>query len=81
MQPRFGKTTSEQTRRKISERAKISQRGRIHPELRGKKLSAEHKAKDSEAMLGMKFWNNGRVNVRARECPEGFTAGRMKRST
>jgi group I intron endonuclease len=40
MQPRFGKTTSAQTRRKISERAKISQRGRIHPELRGKKLSA-----------------------------------------
>ena len=79
MQPNFGKTLSEQTRKKISERAKISQRGRIHPELRGKKLSDEHKQKDREAQLGMKFWNNGRINVRAKECPEGFVAGRIKK--
>lgn len=79
MQPRFGKHVSEQTRKKISTKAKISQRGRIHPELRGKKLSAEHKAKDREAMLGMKFWNNGQINVRAKECPEGFVAGRLRR--
>jgi len=30
-------------------------------------------------MLGMKFWNNGCINVRAKECPEGFVAGRIKR--
>lgn len=47
--------------------------------LKGRKLSAEHKQKDREAMLGMKFWNNGIISIRARECPPGFAAGRLKR--
>lgn len=32
-----------------------------------------------EVQLGLKFWNNGIINVRARECPLGFKPGRLKK--
>lgn len=44
----------------------------------GKSLSDETKLKLSEVRKGMKFWNNGIINVRSRECPVGFVAGKLK---
>ena len=31
-----------------------------------------------EAKKGMLWFNNGKINIRARECPEGFVLGRIK---
>ena len=45
---------------------------------KGKPLSAEHKNKLSEAKKGMRFFNNGKICVRAKECPPGFVPGRIK---
>lgn len=38
----------------------------------------EFKKKKREVQLGLKFWNNGEINIRAKECPQGFTHGRIK---
>ena len=43
----------------------------------GRKQTDNAKARISAGNLGMKFWNNGVVNVRAKECPEGFVAGKL----
>lgn len=58
---------------------------------RGKPLSEQHKQKLSQTtraanlradisgrFTGLKYWNNGIVNKRARECPEGFVRGRLR---
>ena len=66
-----GKECSAETRRKMAEAKE------------GKKLSAEHKNKIAAAMKGNtnvkgKHWfNNGKINVRVKECPDGFTPGRL----
>jgi hypothetical protein len=39
----------------------------------------EFKQKKRDCQLGLKFWNNGVENVRARECPPGYVRGRLKR--
>ena len=62
-----GKKRSKQVRENIS-RAKL-----------GKKFSEEHKANLSTAKKGMLWWNNGVICVMARECPDGFTRGRIYR--
>lgn len=59
------KNMSEETRKKMSESKK--------------NMSDETKKKFSEVKIGMKFWNNGIKSVRARECPEGFEPGRLKK--
>jgi hypothetical protein len=46
----------------------------------GKTPSEETKRKLSEAKLGLKFFNDGTRNVRARECPEGFVPGMLRKS-
>ena len=38
---------------------------------KGKKLS-------EEAKKGLRWFNNGKINIRAKECPPGFTPGRIK---
>ena len=46
---------------------------------KGKHSSEETKKKLSEeAKKCMRWFNNGKINVRARECPEGFFPGRIK---
>ena len=68
-----GKHLSEETKLKISEANK------------GKKRSEETRKKISEAKKGKNIWikgrhwfNNGKINIRAKECPEGFVPGMLK---
>ena len=35
--------------------------------------------KGKKNALGMKWFNNGEKNVRAKECPKGFVPGRLTR--
>ena len=85
-----GKHRSENTRKKISEANKgkhfseehkrnISegQRGEKNHNY-GKPKSNETKNKLSNAFKGLCFFNNGEINIRARECPPGFIKGRLK---
>lgn len=59
-----GKHLSEEMKKKMSEAA------RNRPEETRKKLSAVSKGKH--------WYNNGEINIRATECPEGFVPGRIK---
>ena len=76
----IGKRFSDKTRRKMSAAKK------------GKHLSEEHKRKIGEASRnrseetrkklsavskGTRWYNNGKTNIRAKECPDGFTPGRL----
>lgn len=42
-----------------------------------KKLSVEDCERKSKQFTGLKFYNNGKISVRARECPDGFVPGRL----
>ena len=92
--PNYGKHLSEETRNKMSEakkgkkrseetRKKLSEamKGKKNPNY-GKHFSEEHKNKMSEAhkgkMKGMRWYNNGKINTKAKECPPGFVPGRIK---
>ena len=85
-----GKHRSEETRNKISESNKgkhfseehkrnISegQRGEKNHNY-GKPKSNETKNKLSNAFKGLCFFNNGEINIRARECPPGFIKRKLK---
>jgi hypothetical protein len=54
------------------------QAGENHP-LFGKHHSQESCSKMSEAHKGLRCYNNGIINIFARECPDGFVPGRLKR--
>ena len=52
---------------------------------KGKQLSEETKKKMREAKKGKNIWtrgmhwyNNGKINTMAKECPEGFVPGRLR---
>lgn len=68
--PFYGKTHSEETRRRLSEVAK--------------NMSEEAKKKIGAAQIGntnvrgTKWFNNGEINIRAKECPLGFVPGMLK---
>ena len=62
-----GKPKSEEHKKKLSEAKK------------GKHLSEEHKKKMSEAQKGYHWYNNGKISIRVKECPDGFTPGMLKR--
>ena len=62
-----GKPKSEEHKKKLSEANK------------GKPKSEETRKKMREAKKGMHFFNNGKINIRAKECPDGFTPGRLRK--
>ena len=61
-----GRKISKELKKKLSEAHK------------GKKQSDESKKKKSEKMKKYKWYNNGTINTRCLECPEGFVPGRVK---
>ena len=69
-----GKKRSEETRRKM--KGNKNALGCKRSEETKKKLSEAHKGKNTWTK-GMRYYNNGKINVRAKECPEGFTPGRL----
>ena len=75
--PNYGKHHSEETRKKISEGNKGKQAGEKHPNY-GKHHSEETRKKMGAALKGMRWFNNGKTNIRVKECPEGFVPGRLK---
>lgn len=87
----LGKHHTEEAKAKMSESQKGNknhlgkkcteeQKERMRQSHLGKSLSEECKKKLCEVRKGMKFWNNGVINVRARECPEGFVAGKLMKN-
>ena len=71
------KPITEETKRKLSEALKGNTngrggKGRVSPN-KGVHMSEEQKQKISS----LKWWNNGVVNKRSVEQPEGFVAGRL----
>ena len=79
--PNKGKHRSEETKKKLSEANKGKYLGKDNP-FYGKHHSDELKKKLSEIskvrMKGMCWFNNGKINIRAKECPPGFVPGRLK---
>lgn len=80
--PFYGKHHSEEYIQKMSEAHKGKYLGKDNP-FYGKTHSEEVKKRIGEKnkvkMKGMRFFNNGKINIRAKECPEGFVPGRLKR--
>ena len=90
-----GKKMSEESRNKISASKKGKQLGKDNPfygkkhseearekmreAKKGKKLSEETKKKLSEVRKGMHWFNNGKTNIKAKECPPGFVPGIIKK--
>ena len=66
---------SEETKRKISE----SNKGKLRSEEHKRRMSEAQKGKPKIYLKGTHYFNNGIVDVRARECPEGFVLGRLSR--
>ena len=78
-----GKKISEESKKKMSDAQKGKHRSeetknKMSEAKKGKHFSEEHKKKMSEAKKGMHFFNNGKINIRAKECPPGFVPGRIK---
>ena len=87
--PNYGKTLSEEHKKKLSEAnkgKKMSEEARkkMSEVKKGKHLSEETRKKMSVVQKGNtnvkgKHWyNNGKINTIAKECPEGFVPGRIK---
>ena len=74
-----GRTVSEETRKKLREARKGKYTGKDNP-FYGKTHSEETRKKLREAKKGMRFFNNGKINIRAKECPQGFVPGRIKKA-
>ena len=84
-----GKKISEESKKKISEAKKGKKLSEEHKKklseaLKGRQFSEETRKKLSEAAKGntatkgLLWFNNGKINTMAKECPEGFVPGRIK---
>lgn len=58
--------------------ASIETRMKISIAKLGRKLSIEHKQHIGDSKRGMLWWNNGIINVRAKNCPIGFVKGMLR---
>ena len=81
--PFYGRHHTEESKRKNAEAHKGKHLGKDNP-FYGKTHSEEVKKRISEKnkvkMKGMRFFNNGKINIRAKECPDGFVPGRIKKA-
>lgn len=87
----YGKHHSEETKKKLSEALKGKHLSEEHRRKigeankgksgywEGKHLSEEAKIKISEVSKSLRWYNNGTKNIRAKECPEGFVPGMLKK--
>ena len=79
-----GKHHSSETKNKISETKKGKQAGEKHP-MYGKHHTDEarrkmsEKAKGNTHVRGTHWYNNGKINIMSKECPDGFIPGRIKK--
>lgn len=77
----FGKHHTEETRKKISE----LNSGTNNPNFGKNRTKATRKRiassmKGNTNCVGQHWFNNGKMSIRARECPSGFVAGRIRRN-
>ena len=66
-----GKKLSEEARRKMSE----SQKGKHLSEETRRKMRAANRIKN----IGRQWYNNGKINKRCYECPDGFVPGMLRK--
>lgn len=84
--PFYGKHLSEEIKKKISDSQKGKQLSEEHKNKisensakywQGKQLSEETKKKMSESHKCRHWYNNGKISIMAKECPEGFVKGQL----
>ena len=81
--PNYGKHLSEEQKKKISETEKgkkLSEetKKKMSEAHKGKKLPEEQKKKIGAARKDKHWYNNGKINIMAKECPPGFVPGMLK---
>ena len=77
---RKGKPKTEEWKKKIGESnkgKKMSEEARRKISAAKENISEETRRKMSEAHKGRHWYNNGKINTMAKECPDGFTPGRL----
>ena len=93
--PNKGKKFSEEARRKMSDAKKgkpSNKKGKKLSEETKKKLSKSHKGKHMSVEtrrkmsaanriknIGKRWYNNGKINKRCYECPDGFVPGMLRK--
>ena len=81
--PMYGKHPTDETRRKMREAQKgkpksDEARRKMAEAHKGKPKSDETRRKMREAKKGTRWYNNGKINIMSKECPPGFTPGRIR---
>ena len=80
-----GKHRSVETRRKMKENKNAlgykhseETKNKMRESHKGKHHSEEHKKKLAESQKGKHWYNNGKINTMAKECPPGFVPGQLR---
>lgn len=71
--PNKGKCFSEETKNKMRE----SHKGKPSPN-KGKHHTTETKKTIAESQKGRHWYHNGKINIRAYDCPDGFVPGILR---
>ena len=78
--PNYGKHFSEETRKRMSESHKgkpSPNKGKHHSEETRKRMSSTRKGENNPA-FGKHWYNNSKIEIMAKECPDGFVPGRLR---